>query len=242
MTTAPPPDDPPVRRVRWSQAFRVIPTRYPPVPLFERLGDPSQWEVLAEIESMTNPRVRDELGEIRAVPVDERIAGPGASFVMAPFVHRRASRFSAGQYGVYYAARRRPTAIAETRHHMARFYRATGEAPLDVEMRVLVGAVGDRFHDLRGGGTRWAGVLHPDDYTAGQAFGARLRGAGSRGLVYPSVRDPGGQCIGAFTPRAVGLPVVDAVLRYHWDGARIDRVFDYAAQAWLGEGGAPKAR
>lgn len=224
---------PPVRRVRWSQAIRIIPTRYPPIPLFERLGDPADWETLAEIESLTNPRAREELGEIAVVPPEDRVSGPGATWVMAPFVHRRPSRFGDGHHGVYYAARRRATAIAETCFHMGRFYAATAEAPLDVEMRVLASAVDDRFHDLRANPRRWAKELAPDDYGASQRLGADLRDAASRGVVYPSVRDPGGECLGAFTPRAVGLPATVGVLRYHWDGQRIARVFDYDAGAWL---------
>jgi hypothetical protein len=224
---------PPVRRVRWSSAFRIIPTRFPPIALFERIADPAEWEVLAEIEALTNPRVRDEIGEIAAVPAAERVGGPGASWVMGAFAHPRPSRFSAGRRGVYYCANRRPTAIAETCWHMERFYAATREAALDVDMRVLVGAVDERCHDLRGGEATFRSCLAPDDYGPSQALGDALRRVGSRGIVYPSVRDPGGQCLGAFTPQAVGLPEPASVLRYHWNGARIDRVFDFAAEQWL---------
>ncbi|HEX5053960.1 MAG TPA: RES family NAD+ phosphorylase [Planctomycetota bacterium] len=100
-------------------------------------------------------------------------------------------------------------------------------------MRVLVGPVDDRLHDLRVDVRRWRTELSPDDYGASSRLGARLRAAGSRGLVHPSVRDAGGQCIAALTPRAVGLPLSVAVLAYHWDGERVARVFDYAAGVWL---------
>lgn len=222
---------PPVRRVRWDEAFRIIPTRFPPVALFERLGDPATWEVLAEVEALTNPRIRDEIGDIAHVPVAERVSGPGASWVMGAFVHRRPSRFGDGVHGVYYCADRQATAVAETRWHLGRFYAATAEPPLDVELRVLVGKVDERFHDLRHG-PAWRRALRPDDYGASQALGRRLRAAGSRGVVYPSVRLPGGQCIGAFSPRAVGCPRPAGVLRYHWNGGRIDRVFDYRTETW----------
>jgi RES domain-containing protein len=222
---------PPLRRVRWREATRILPTRYPPVPLFERLGDPATWAVLAEVEALTNPRIREEVGSIAHVPVAERVAGPGASWVMGAFAHRRPSRFSDGSHGVYYCADHEATAIAETRWHLGRFYAATLEPPLDVEMRVLVGSIDDRFHDLRRSG-KWRAALHPDDYTAGQLLGRNLRELGSRGVVYPSVRHAGGQCVGAFTPRAVGLPRQAGVLRYHWNGTRIDRVFDYRAETW----------
>jgi hypothetical protein len=229
-------EEPPQSRVRWAAAQRIIASRYPPVQLFERLSDdPAEWEVLAEIEGLTNPRLRDEIGEIRLVPPEERVSGPGASWVMASFTHvsPRGSRFSDGSYGVYYAARELATAIAETTWHMARFYAATADPPHGESMRVLVGRVDAAFHDLRGGDPRWAASLAPDDYTASRALGARLRAAGSNGLVWPSVRRAGGTCLGALRPKAVGLPRQERHLEYHWDGRRIDRYFDYALDRWL---------
>ncbi len=228
--------DPPLARVRWRAAHRIIASRYPPIQLFERLtDDPAEWELLAEVESLTNPRVRDEIGEIRLVPAEDRVSGPGASWVMASFTHvnPRGSRFSDGSYGVYYAARELDTAIAETTFHMARFYAQTADPPHAEEMRVLVGPVDAGFHDIRGDPGRWRAILHPEDYTASQELGRRLRAAGSNGVVYPSVRRHSGQWLGAFRPRAVGLPVQGRHLRYHWDGERISRYFDYAEERWV---------
>jgi RES domain len=228
--------EPPVRRVRWPEAHRIVPSRYPPVQLFERLsGDPAEWETLAEIESLTNPRIRDEIGEIHLVPVADRVSGPGASWVMAPFTHvnPNGSRFSDGSYGVYYAARELPTAIAETVFHMGRFYAATGDPPHAEDMRVLTGRIGMTFHDIRGGDRSWAPLLDPDSYVASRPFGRRLRAVASNGVVYPSVRRDVGQCVGAFRPRAVGLPIQGRHLQYHWDGSRISRYFDYAEERWI---------
>ena len=228
---------PPTRRVRWSESYRIIPSRFPPIQLFERLGDPADWETLAEIESLTNDRVREEIGEISIVPVDERVSGPGASWVMACFTHiGRPSRFSDGRFGVYYCARRRDCAVAETAYHMGRFFAATDEAPTHVEMRVLIARIDATLHDVRGDDPRWHEVHAPDDYTASQGLGRRLRDLGSNGVVFRSVRLEGGECIGAFRPKAVGVPIQGAHLRYHWNGVRIDRYFDYGEQRWLGAG------
>jgi hypothetical protein len=238
-------EEPPQRRVRWPAAQRILPSRFPPIQLFERLtDDPGAWEQLAAIESLTNPRLRDEMGLIRLVPAEERVSGPGASWVMASFTHLnpRGSRFSDGSYGVYYAARELATAVAETVFHLGRFYAATADPPHAEDMRVLSGRIDARFHDLRddprghdlrGGDPRWQPCLDPQDYAAGRALGKRLRSAGSNGLVYPSVRDAGGQCLGAFRPKAVGIPVQGRHLRYHWDGNRISRYFDYAEERWV---------
>ena len=52
------------------------------------------------------------------------------------------------------------------------------------------------------------------------------------GVVCPSVRDPAGQCVAAFRPRMVGIPVQTRHLKYHWDGERAGRYFDYESESW----------
>ena len=134
----------PTRRIDWLQAWRIIASRYPPIQLFERLTpDPAVWDALLALEQLTNPRVRDEVGEIALVPPDERVSGPGASYVMASFTHLnpRGSRFSDGSFGVYYAASELETAIAETIFHFEEFARDSGDPMRTEDMRVLVGGV-----------------------------------------------------------------------------------------------------
>jgi hypothetical protein len=78
------------------------------------------------------------------------------------------------------------------------------------------------LHDLRAESDRWQAVLAPDDYRAGQALGHGLRAAGAEGVVFPSVRHAGGQCVGLFYPDCASNPVQTRHLDYHWDGARVD--------------------
>lgn len=225
------------RRIDWPRAWRIIASRHPPINLFERLTpDPAVWEALTELEQRTNPRVRDEMGDIALVPPEDRVSGPGASYVMASFTHLnpRGSRFSDGAYGVYYAAGDLETAIAETVFHFAGFARDSADPPRTEDMRVLVGAIAHDFEDagalaepLR------SAVLDPDSYAVSQSYGRALRATGAAGIAYPSVRRAGGDCVGAFKPRAVGLPHQERHLNYHWDGARVDRYFDYLRDAWI---------
>lgn len=139
------------RQVSWPQAWRIIASRYPPINLFERVSAaPGVWDALIELEQLTNPRLRDEIGEIRLVPPERRVAGPNATWVMAPFTHVNVlgSRFSNGTYGVYYAARQLITAIRETVHHFARFATDLNDPPRRENMRVLVGSVDCTFDDV----------------------------------------------------------------------------------------------
>ena len=69
-------------------------------------------------------------------------------------------------------------------------------------------------------------ALDPDDYHAGQVLGAKLQGAASEGLVYPSVRFAEGECVALFYPDLASNLRQGRHLDYHWDGARVDYVRD----------------
>jgi RES domain-containing protein len=220
-----------LRRVRWQGAARIVPTRHPAVNLFDRVADEADFEALIALESLTNERTRAELGQIDRVPREERLYGPGSGPIMAAFTHVNllGSRFSAGGYGVFYAARDRATAVAETRYHHGRFLRATNEPPMHLPMRLYHVAIDARLHDLRGPGTVPAAVFSPDDYGVAQALGAALRGAGSAGVVYPSVRQRRGQCVGLFSPRGASACLHAAYLLYAWDGQAFTDIYEKTA-------------
>jgi len=224
-------------RISWLQAWRIVASRYPPIFLFERLTpDPAVWEALIALEQFTNPRVRDEVGDIALVPPGERVAGPGASYVMASFTHvnPKGSRFSDGSYGVYYAASELQTAIAETVFHFETFARDSADPPRMEDMRVLLGAIDEHFEDVATlAEPQRSQILDPDSYSVAQAYARKLRDGGSNGVAYPSVRRPEGRCVGAFKPRAVGLPRQERHLKYRWNGNRVDRYFDYLRDVWV---------
>jgi RES domain len=218
----------PTAALTWRPAYRVIPTRFPSVNLFDRVAAPEDYEALYALEAMTNDRIRTEVGEIDLVPPEERRFGPGYGPIMAAFTHLNpaGSRFSPGTYGVFYCAREARTAIAETRYHTTLFLAATREAPIRQQMRLsTVIAEGDVL-DVRGDGSLASTVLHPNDYSAGQALGATARQAGVAGIVYPSVRDADGECLAAFRTTLLRECRHAAYLEYNWNGTAIDMVFE----------------
>lgn len=215
------------KRVQWQQTYRIIRSIYPPIDLFEDIADPRDWEALAAVEEKTNPRIRLEIGDLGKIPAARRVSGPGASFVMAPFVHcsvLRPGRFTDGSYGIYYAGDSEEVAVAETIYHHEKFMRATNEEPgWTADFRILIGSIDRDLDDV----STVPGVLHPDDYTASHIEGRDLRAAGSDGLVWDSVRMPGGRCIGAFWPDLITIPIQGRHYGYHWDGTRVDFVRQY---------------
>jgi hypothetical protein len=224
----------PLRRVSWRPSYRLIPSRYPTVGLYDAIADPADLDVVFAIEALANPRIRDELGELTLVPREERLTGPGATPVMAAFTHLNpeGSRFSDGTYGVYYAAHSLETAIAEVSHHRGVFLRRTHEPAIDVDMRLITASVEAELHDLleaegeAANTDRYASVLDPDDYGPSQALGRRLRAVQSWGIRYPSVRHAGGECVGIFRPRALRHAKAAAHVALHWDGTRITHWYE----------------
>ncbi|MCB1487947.1 MAG: RES family NAD+ phosphorylase [Bauldia sp.] len=220
------PDAIPVTPVHWPAAVRIIRSLHPPVDLFEDIADPADWPLLISAEQKTNPRLMESIGNLDLVPPARRVSGPGASYLMAPFTHAspdRPSRFTDGRYGVLYAGKLFETALFETIHHHTRFMARTSEPPgWTSQFREIVLDVAARLHDLRGGIAGFRDALDPDSHMAGQALGAALRHSGSDGVVYPSARHPGGECVGLFYPDGAAHALQGRHLDYHWDGSRVD--------------------
>lgn len=202
--------------VEWQQAYRLIASHFPPIDLFEETADPADLDIVFALESLTNDRLLDEVGDLLLVAPEERISGPGSSPIMAAFTHvspEQANRFSDGTFGVYYAASDLQTAIAETIHHREAFLKATDEPDTELTMRCYVNNVQLPMHDLRGG--EWA-ELFTESYAAPQAFARQIRNDGSNGLLYSSVRNTDGECVAVFKPKAV-TPVTQAGhYKYIW--------------------------
>ncbi len=217
-----------VTPVAWKPAWRIIPSRFPPIQLFERVATPEDLEAVFAVEALTNPRLRDEAGDISLVPPEDRVTGPGASVIMAAFTHLNpeGSRFSDGTFGVFYAAKELLTAIAETRYHRERFMRATMQGRMELDMRAYCVDLVARLHDLRGQQAEYPLVYHREDYAAGQQLAVMLRRAGADGIVYDSVRQRGGECAAVFRARRLANARQERHLCYFWDGARIVDIYE----------------
>lgn len=215
--------------VRWQPSWRLVPSRFPPVGLFDRVANPNDLDTVMDIEGLTNDRLREEAGDLTLVPEEDRVSGPGTTPIMAAFTHlsSEGSRFSDGSYGVYYAAKSIDTAISETIFHRERFLRATKEPPIEIDIRSYASDIDDEFHDIGGQQKTRPALYDPDpgNYAAAQSFAASLRALGSNGIVYDSVRDPGEACIAVFKPRLLSPVKQGAHYCYVWNGTSISEVY-----------------
>ena len=218
---------PPIAHVKWDKTHRIIRSRFPPIDLFEDIADPADWDAILSAASKTNPRVAETVGMLDLVPEERRVSGDGASWAMAPFVHvstDRPSRYTNGNFGVYYAGNSTEVALFEIIHHHTIFMSATAQpAGWTSDFRELVGAIDKDLHDVTDT-SQLPELYDPDAYAAPQSLAAELRDQRSNGLVYQSLRYSDGHAIAAFWPDVVGIPVQGQNFSYYWDGTSVSRL------------------
>jgi RES domain len=235
-SAAPTSTSTPITAVAWQPCHRLIASRYPTVGLYDGIATLQDLDVVFAIEALTNPRVRQELGQLSLVPPADRVVGPGATLIMAAFTHLNplGSRFSDGTWGVYYAAESLETAVAEVSHHRGAFLARTAEPAIDIDMRWVHADLLDKLHDLRGQKQALPTIYDPNHYSASQSLGRELRAAGSAGIVYDSVRRPAGQCVAVLRPRALSHARSAGHIALRWDGRTISHWFAKGAPVALG--------
>lgn len=192
---------------------RLIPAKYSGETVLETLPLPALVLAdLSELDAATNERKIAEHGRNPKIGPGELLYGiPEAHIVNAAFSHPgpQGGRFHGSQRGAWYAGVQIETSIAEVAFHKRRFLREgriTGSYAFDyVDFLADFSA---EFHRLDP--VEIETCLRPDPvpqcYGPSQALAHALLYAGFNGIVYPSVRGPGGTCIACFRPALVYHP------------------------------------
>jgi RES domain len=193
-----------------NNTHRLIPTRYSEDGdgVLARLGLPqSQFDNLLQLEGATNDRVSGEANLLPGITVHELVFGvPNYHIVNAAFTYARpgGTRFSGSCRGAWYAGFARKTAQVEVAYHYAQGLREINwQEEETVSYRDYLADFHAEFHDLRHR-RGFEDCLDPASYRASQRLAIELLNKGSAGIIYPSVRHPGGTCIACFRPALVG--------------------------------------
>ena len=204
---------------------RIVAAR-PPAALLAALYGPDA-PLALRVLAATAPVLQRALGGVHLVHPADWPTGPGAGWILAPFVRApgpdTASRFSDGSYGVWYGADCLATAQAEVAHHLTAYLAKTGAAP-DALPRTVLHATPSPLHpvvDLRPAGAAPPGVLDAWTHAASQPFGAHCRQAHQWGLVWPSVRRTEGSCVAVLRPPVLTGCGDVATCTAEWDGRRL---------------------
>ena len=204
------------------QAYRLVNSKFPPVALFDDVADADEFEVLYQIQALTNPRLKNEVGHLELIHRSEIPFGiPGCSYATAPFTHVNpaGSRFSDGSFGVLYLADTLETALAEVRHHQSLYW---SKVPSLNYERFVFRGLSCSFTDRRMKDATSIAmtdpVYDPDDYTQSRRLGKSVKAAGWPGLRYNSVRMPGSHCWALMTPKPVLSVIQAAHYEMVWNG------------------------
>ncbi|RYY01697.1 MAG: RES domain-containing protein [Gammaproteobacteria bacterium] len=211
-------------------AYRLIPSKYPPKSLFDDVADHDQFEVLFAIQELTNPRIRNELGNLNRVPAQERPYGiRGCNYALGPFVHLNpdGSRFSKGDFGIYYAAEDVETAIAETRYHQQYYFSSVVGLKFDrLSMRCLKTQFSANLRDIRDDSFKQSDWYSKDNYSAAQQLGENVKANNDAGIAYWSVRIDNKICYALFSPSVIRDVIQTTHYEYIWDGEKITVAFE----------------
>lgn len=207
-----------------AQVHRLIPSRFPPVSMFDWAESSEELSEIAALEGMTNERLQTEYGSLYLVSSQDWVSGEGSTPLMAAFTHPGPSRFSDGSFGIYYAANSLQTAISETRFHREYFLKASNEPPCLVQMREYIARVQKPLVDIHH--PKFNSYLNPDMryYEHSQQLGYEIKMANEWGIAYPSVRNQEGYCVAILRPPALTLPKQGCHLDYIWDGEKISDI------------------
>jgi len=204
------------------QAYRLVNSKFPPIALFDDVADADEFDVLYQIQALTNPRLNNEIGHLELIPRAEIPFGiSGCSYATAPFTHVNpaGSRFSDGSFGVLYLACSVETALAEVQHHQSRYWSKVDSLNYD---RFVFRGLSCSFVDVAMKDATTIPysdpVYDPDDYTHSHSLGRAIKGAKCPGLRYNSVRNPGSHCWALMTPRPVSSVIQTAHYEMIWNG------------------------
>lgn len=199
-----------VRSPAFHPSYRLIPSRFPPIGLFDTVATAADLPAVMELAGWTNDRLVAE--RMARLPQTEWVFGrANASVVMAAFLHAplTGARFNGGDLGAWYASADIRTAAAEVGHHLRREAVARRIPTVARTYRAYSAQLAGNYLDIRGRQSSLPKLYAPDDYAASQVFGESLRKAAESGILYDSVRFAGGVNAAVFRPTSI-LNVVQA--------------------------------
>lgn len=180
-------------------------------------------DLLAEIEGATSGRLVAEDRGTASLPATELVHGVAhAKFINASFAYakpRQMNRFNPSDRGAWYAALAVETCIAEVGFHLTQALADANDFNAVVEYGEMLASMAGVFVDLRE--IPEHDCLDPNPaigYPAGNVVAAQARAADLNGIIYPSVRHPGGTCIAALRPNVVQSVVQGGMHRLIWSG------------------------
>lgn len=205
--------------------FTLMPSRFPTVDVFARVAGDRSAE-LAEIESLTNPRLRERERLLNGTQSVDGNSPLLQNWNHAPFayVNPEGSHFFGPEQPVLELASDIQTALAISIQRREVFLARTGEGPLGLEMRELSRIVTGRFAD----GRDWQLNL---DVEERRRRGQAIKGAGFDGLLYHPVERPAGYCVCVLKGASLQRAMQRDHFKFVWDGGKVSKIYSFGSGA-----------
>ena len=182
--------------------------------------DDDHLQSIFDLDHATNDRLFAENDLLPGIGVDELVFSvPSYRIINAAFTHAHplGSRFNGPDRGAWYAGFALETSQAEVAWHKSLELAEIGWLNESVTYDDYLADFGGEYHDIRGD-DNFSDCLSADSYVASQGLADRLLAEDSPGVIYPSVRHAGGDCLACFRPALVGNVRKSARYRFTWTG------------------------
>jgi len=137
--------------------------------------------------------------------------------------HPEGSRFNGPHRGAWYSAFELRCAQAEVAWHKSIEFAEINYFEQSVTYDDYLADFAGDFHDIRDDNA-FDSSLHPESYEQSQALAETLLDAESAGVIYPSVRFEGGNCLACFRPALVYNVRRSARYRFTWSGSATPQI------------------
>lgn len=182
--------------------------------------DDDHLQSIFDLDHATNDRLLAENDLLPGIGVDELVFSvPSYRIINAAFTHAHplGSRFNGPDRGAWYAGFALETSQAEVAWHKSLELAEIDWLNESVTYDDYLADFGGEYHDIRGD-DNFSDCLNADSYVASQGLADRLLAEDSPGVIYPSVRHAGGDCLACFRPALVGNVRKNARYRFTWTG------------------------
>jgi len=218
-------DDFDVKQIN-SVFYVLIPSRFPPVPLYRRIAGGRDDQVAAVAE-LHNPRVMEKqrlLGQGSVIADD---ASPRfQNWNHAPFAYSNpeGSWFFDRFVRCLEMSQDKQTALAVSVAKRSLFLSRTAEAQIGLDMRMLSRKVSGAFLDLRAVSV---GLPQSERRKLGKLLWERAKTEGLSGVLFRSSERPSGTRICVLDGNVLDRAIQGEHFRYSWDGEKIASLYAF---------------
>lgn len=208
--------------VQWKgETFRLIPSRFPPVSVYEGLVANDRIDALVEIENLTNPRLQSQARIASMENKDPKTSARLQNWNLAPFAYGNpdGSTFFDSDRPCLEVAADRQTALAVSVAKRQRFLACTSEAPIGLDMRMFQTPLSGRFVDLRG-------LSAEEIRDRGRELGKSV-GEDVDGVLFHPIERPTATAISILNGSILEKTLQAVHYRYQWNGERISLLYAF---------------